>query len=138
MPNEIRRLVFSNQELDAALRHYGTIYDVRFPEGKIIKSTFAVEGGGSGEGKFGDFTTKYNVEDRDKNLIVTFFNEKTFEHKMFSVTSDFISGALIQSCLDNNIPIPRRSRKKLDVTGFNVCLDIIIESEKASSLELED
>lgn len=138
MPNEIRRLVFSNQELGDALRHYGRVYDVGFPDGKIIKSAFADEGSGSGHGKFGDFTSQYNVEDRDKSLIVTFFNEKTFEHKMYSVTSDFISGALIQHCLDNSIPIPRRSRKKLDVTGFNICLDIIIENEEAGSLELAD
>lgn len=138
MPSEVRRLVFSNNELSAALAHYGKMYDIHFPDGKIIKVTLAQEDSGGGERNWGDFSAQYNVEDGNANLIITFFNESNFEHKMFSVTSDFVSGALIQHCLDNNVPIPRRSRKKLDVTGFNACLDITIDGDEISKIQLAD
>lgn len=140
MPSEVRRLVFFHSELSDALKRYGEKYNVNFPEGKILKAKLA--SGAEYElhtqkSQPQELSQQYNVKDIKSSIIVTFFNEATFEHKYFNLTSEFVAAALIQYCLDSKIPLPRNGKKKLDLTEFNACLDIIIEDEEGGSLELE-
>jgi hypothetical protein len=61
-------------------------------------------------------------------LTLTFFDEKTLEQKFYNLTSDFVSSALVEYCLTNKIMMPKSAEKRLDVTEFNICLDINMEN----------
>lgn len=144
MPKEVRRLVFSHAESTHAILEYGQKFNMSFPKGKIIRAKFA----GTAEYEFHtmkDFKSPvhrtYNVQKRESSVIVTFFDEETFEHKYFNLTADFIATALIEFCLQNKVMLPRSSSKELDLTEFNICLDIKFEnrtSADAPPLSLDD
>lgn len=127
MATEIRRLVFSHAESTKALQDFGEKYKVQFPQGRVIRAKFA----SIAEYEFHSmkqFQTSlhkdYNVEGQPLSVIVTFFDEKTLEHKFFNLTADFITEALIEYCINNKIMLPKTAKKKLDISEFNICLDI--------------
>lgn len=127
MATEIRRLVFSHAESTRAINEFGKKFGMHFPEGKIIRAVFA----GIAEYEFHSMKqfkpaihSDYNVEGKEKSVILTYFDEKTLEHKFFNVTADFVSGALIEYCLANKIILPKAAKKTVDVTEFNIALDI--------------
>lgn len=151
MPAELRRLVFSHKETTEALLAYGKEENIPFPKGKMIRAKYA----GNAEyelhsmkGKQTGVNKNFNVDDQDRAIIVTFFDEETFEHKFFNLTADFISAALIKFCIEQKIMLPRDARKSLDLTEFNVCMDVVIDnlnggsgagaSLDSGSLSLED
>ncbi|MBP9867554.1 MAG: hypothetical protein KBC88_01325 [Alphaproteobacteria bacterium] len=132
MVTEVRRLLFSHSETTKAIKDYGEKFHMVFPEGKVIRVRFA--------GTYGhEFHTMkqfktplhgtYNIEENVKAVTITFFNESTFEQKFFNLTADFVSGALIEYCIHNQIMMPKQAKKSLDVTDFNVCLDINYENK---------
>ena len=130
MPTEIRRIVFLHTESTAAIIAYGQRFNMSFPQGKIIRASFTnkVDYESLNSQQFQSPTNnQYNVEQKPRAVIITFFDEKSLEHKFVNLTSDFISGALIEYCVNNKIMIPKTSRKSLDITEFNLCLDIHIE-----------
>lgn len=131
MPKEIRRLVFSHAESTNAIVEYGKKFNMSFPKGQIIRAKFA----GVAEYEFHtmkDFKSPvhrtYNVQEKQSAVIITFFDEMTFEHKYFNLTADFVSAAMIEFCLHNKIMLPRAASKSLDLTEFNICLDVNFES----------
>ena len=146
MATEIRRLIFSHAESTAALTSYGKKVDLKFPQGKIIRARFA----GSAEYEFHSMKQvkfpiegDYNVKDSARAVTLTFFDEKTLEQKYYNVTADFISSALIEYCIANKIMLPKAAEKRLEMTEFNICLDIGMENkteqtEALQELRLED
>ncbi len=130
MPSEVRRIVFTHQESTSAILSYGERYNMTFPNGRIIRAAFtgtAEYDANSMRNFQSPLNTQYNVEKKSRAVIVTFFDEKTLEHKFVNLTTDFISGALIDYCLNHKIIIPKTALKTLDVTEFNLCLDIHME-----------
>jgi len=145
MPSEIRRLVFYHSEVTEALTNYGKDHGMDFPKGKVISAKlmnetehdFHTQKFKKLEPTEGfDLSDEYNIRKMSVSILVVFFDEETFDHKYFSLSSEFISSALIRYCINNAIPIPRRGKKKLDLTEFNVCLDIVIDSDNLESLSL--
>lgn len=151
MPQELRRIVFTHLESTEALINYGKKFSMTFSAGNIIRATFA----GTSEYELhsmkkhqNPIQQQYNVESKGRSVIVTFFDSKTFEHKYFNLTADFISSALIEYCIANKIMLPKAAQKNLDITEFNIVLDVAIDASKggntdpfggsASSLSLED
>jgi len=131
MAIEIRRLIFSHSESTAAVREYGNKNNVSFPDGKIIRARFT----GTAEYEFHsmkDFKSPiqgdYNVKDSPRAVTLTFFDEKTLEQKFYNLTADFVSSALIEYSIANKIMLPKQAEKRLDVTEFNICLDINMEN----------
>ncbi len=131
MPREIRRLVFTYQEATIAITEYGKKYNISFPKGRIIHAKFAsvseYELHNMKEFKSPIHRT-YNVKEKRSAVIITFFDEDTLEHKYFNLTADFISAALIEYSLNNKIMLPKNASKEMDVTEFNICLDINYEN----------
>jgi len=132
MPSEIRRLMFHHSELYDAITHYGDQLGYRFPGVKIIAAKLA------SKAEYDFHTQKhfktplsqeYNINEMKNSVVVTFFDEATFEHKYYNLPARFISESLIEYCLANKIPLPKNSKKKLDLTEFNVCLDIIMDDQ---------
>ncbi len=131
MATEIRRLIFSHSESTAAIKSYGNKNNVSFPEGKIIRARFT----GTAEYEFhsmkgmkSSIQGEYNVKDSPRAITLTFFDEKTLEQKFYNMTADFVSSALIEYCVENKIMMPKKAEKTLDVTEFNICLDISMET----------
>jgi hypothetical protein len=100
MPNEYRRLVFSNEELRQALdTHLGSA--AMLPGGRLENLRFGKES--------------------DDELIATFEGS---DHAMETVLSiSLVTAALIKQCLINGIPLPRRARKWITLSGDSVALD---------------
>lgn len=146
MPHEIRRIVFSYIESKDAIVAYGKKFDMSFAEGNIIRATFA----GSSEYELHSMrqnqnylNEQYNIEQKPRSVIVTFFDSKSLEHKYFNLTSDFISSALIEYCIAQKIVLPKAAKKSLDITEFNIVLDIATDVIKhgqpePTSFTLED
>ncbi|GEM_PF-1009228 len=131
MATEIRRLIFSHSETTTAIRNAGAAHGMKFPEGRIIRARYA----GNAEYEFHSMKSfkapiqgDYNVKETPKAITLTFFDEKTFEQKFINLTADFISAALIEYCINNKIMMPKNAEKILDLTEFNVCMDINLES----------
>ena len=141
MPSEIRRMVFFHGELADALRDFGQKYDVEFPNGKVIKASLASKAEYELHTQNAlpamPLAKEYNVKQLSNSIIVTFFDEASFAHKYFNLASDFISAALIHYCIQHKIPIPKAGRKKLDVTEFNICMDIVLDSDETANIQLE-
>ena len=143
MPSEIRRIIFTNTEATKAILAYGARFDVKFPIGKITRARAA------GTNEFQDLHmhkfhselhTEYNIAEQKNSVIITFFDELTFEHRYFDLRADFITAALIVYCRENQIMIPRNSLKKLGFSDLNMTLDIHYELRLSGSdplLELE-
>jgi hypothetical protein len=136
MAKELRRIVFSHAESTEALAAYGKKYNMVFPAGNIIKANFA----GSSEYEFHSMKQhinpiqhQYNVEQKARSIIVTFFDSTTFEHKYFNLTADFVSAALIEYCIENKIILPKQARKSIDVSEFNIVLDVSTEPQKVAT-----
>lgn len=115
MPTEYRRMVFPNRELRQALTQYGGEGRDPFPPGDII-SVSLPKGGGD--------TVQVTVLDTARN--VTF-------------TADFpvaqIAAALIRYCIENKVPIPKKSRKSLRLMGDNLALDIVIRERNLVDID---
>jgi hypothetical protein len=138
MPKELRRIVFSHPESTQALVTYGQKFNMTFPAGNIIKANFA----GSSEYEFHSMKQQthplhhqYNVEQKPRSIIITFFDPQTLEHKYFNLTADFISAALIEYCISNKIILPKAAKKSIDVSEFNIVLDVSTEGRKNPATE---
>ncbi|PZP55440.1 MAG: hypothetical protein DI586_06850 [Micavibrio aeruginosavorus] len=148
MPQELRRIVFSHSESTEALIAYGKKFDMLFSSGNIIRANFA----GNSEYEFhsmkqhqSSVQKQYNIEQKPRSVIVTFFDAKTLEHKYFNLTADFISSALIEYCIAHKIILPKQAKKSLDISEFNIVLDVAIDTLRVSEdgststgLSLED
>lgn len=144
MPEELRRIVFNYAEISEAITHYGAQYKLNFPVGKVVRAKM----GSNMEYEINSlkdhpspFHQDYNVTNRKFAVILTFFDEKTFENKYINVTADFIASALIDYCIRHQIMIPKSGQKMLEITDFNICLEIKFHAGTEHSgpiLSLED
>lgn len=146
MAIEIRRLIFNHNEAIEAIKTYGAKNGITFPNGKIVRVKFA----GTAEYEINNLKqmksevqSAYNVKEDARAAIVTIFSEDTLEQKYFNLTANFISIALIEYCILHKIMLPRDAEKSLDMTDFNICLDIsrdnFTDGDKSSTrLTLED
>ncbi len=132
MVTEIRRLLFSHSETTKAIKDYAEKFHIIIPEGKVVRVRFAGAHGHEFH-TMKHFKTPlhgtYHIEENVKAVIITFFNEITFEQKFFNLTADFVSGALVEYSIHNQIMMPKQAKKSLDITEFNVCLDIKYENK---------
>ena len=127
MATEIRRLIFTHNEAIEAIKAYATQNGITFPSGKIVRAQFA----GSAEYEINslkqiksDVQKSYNVKENPRAVILTIFSSETLEQKYFNLTANFISIALIEYCIKHKIMLPKDAEKSLDLTDFNICLDI--------------
>ena len=127
MPTEVRRLVFAHAETTQALHAYGDKNGVTFAKGKVIRAKF----GHDSDFEFHtmrdhaqEIQQTYNVLEKRKSVIVTIFDDATLEHKYYNLTADFVALALIEYCIAQKIILPKEATKELDITEFNICLDI--------------
>lgn len=113
MPTEIRRLVFSNNELVEALHAYSQTSDEKIPEG--------------------DVRTCKAVDEKTIAVRLEIENRHTQETYQVNLRHEFVGAALLGFCFDKGIPVPRESEKSLQISGDNIALTIV---RKAGSRRL--
>lgn len=135
MPKEVRRIVFSHQETSRALGGYGKKFNMAFPEnGNLLKASY------SPSPEFNIHTLKQMQEahqapdHKPRSIVLTFFDNKTMEHKYFTLPEDFILSALTDYCIEQKILLPKTAKKTLDVTEFNIVLDLASDSQEETFL----
>jgi hypothetical protein len=100
MPNEYRRLVFSNDELRQALdAHLGSA--ALLPGGRLENLRFS--------------------DRSDDQLIATFAGGAHALETVLNIS--LVTAALIKQCLINGIPLPRRAQKWITLFADGVALD---------------
>ena len=138
MPKEVRRIVFSHSETASALISYGKKFNMIFPEnGKLLKVVYSTAPEFDISAIKQMQESHQTADPKPRPIILTFFDHKTLEHKYFTLPDEFILSALKEYCMEQKILLPKTAKKSLDLTEFNVVLDLSSESEE-KGLALED
>jgi hypothetical protein len=105
---ESRSIIFSDEELFLALRPVMESKGIR-PDVPLKNITVRLNGEGA-------VTTVFNLNDTTEAI--------TFE-------SDEIGPAILNHCIDQDIPLPRGSYKELSIRGDHIALIVRLESGAA-------
>ena len=113
MPNEARRLSFSNAELKEAVRDNPDRKEKNVPSG--------------------DVTDIISVRPGHTLLFeVTYFDFATHKESTIRIDENEALDAVITYCRARSIPLPRASRKALRVIDQKLCLDVLVGEAVAS------
>ena len=108
MPTETRQLIFSNEELVAALTSHNRMAVDKLFVGRIIGCSVLPE-----EALTVRLTIRHETTNNDYDMIFG---------------ADVIGAALIRYCLEINIPLPRRAQKRFGVVdghaAISMCFDV--------------
>jgi len=106
MPTELRRLVFSSDELAEALTSYSRASGPVLPDGDIVHC---------------------RIIDGDELAInVKVLPDLGGEVQTVRIGSELLGSALIRFCQDRRIPVPRHAEKTLQAIGQNVAMTLTI------------
>lgn len=109
MPTETRQLVFSDEELIAALTSHNRMATDKLFVGRIISCRLQ-----SGEQPTVRLTIRHETTNNDYDM-------------MFG--AEVIGTALIRYCLEINIPLPRRAQKRYGVVGGCAAISMRFEAQ---------
>jgi hypothetical protein len=102
MPEEYRRLVFSDMEVIAAVKEQSLRSKDPIPTGKL----------------------KFLTIDGGSNPYVHFAVDLPEGDKAFRIEGAVLAAALIRYCIDNSIPIPQKAQKLLSSKDHQIVMDI--------------
>lgn len=105
MPTELRKLVFSKQELEAAIIAHNRSAAEKLPSGPVTKC----------EVQKPDDVIKVALEVTD---------QRTGETHKIDLNSAYLAAALLRFCIEKKIPLPRDSSKSLQVVGDSLALNV--------------
>lgn len=117
MPTERRRMTFSNAEVSNALISFYKKKEMPLPKSRDVIAA--------------------KIEEREDGSDVLLYHPKTedtcLKTKPTILPINTAAAVLINFCMENNIPVPRRQKKALTVDGDN--LVIVIRSDIAEEDE---
>ena len=102
MPEEFRRLIFSDTEVISAVFSQSRKSKDEIPSG----------------------TMKFLTIGGDREPFVRFAIETAEGDKPFKFEGPFLAAALIRFCMDKNIPMPQKSRKVIAAKDLRLIMDI--------------
>jgi hypothetical protein len=108
MPTEIRQLLFSDEELIAALISHNRMAVDKLFVGRIISCSLL-----PGEALTVRLTIRHETTNNDYDM---------------NFSSDVIGAALIRYCLEINIPLPRRAQKRFSVINGRAAISMSFEA----------
>jgi hypothetical protein len=111
MLKEIRSILFSEQELEDALKLFNTAVQAILPTGRII--SFRVSG------------------NKETAVRVNVVAPKDGEVSEVVLASSHVAAAMLHYCIQNGIPVPRKAKKKIELIDGNLALTLTLESLKA-------
>ena len=107
MPDEFRRLTFSNAELKDAVRDNPERKDKKMPRGDVTDVT--------------------SVRSEASFLFeVTYFDFAKHKERKVRIDEDEALAAVLSHCKARGIPLPRASQKVLRVIDQRFCLDVLV------------
>jgi hypothetical protein len=104
LPTELRRIVFSHDELRQALDTHLGQQRSKLPAGRVVSVRFAGEDRSE---------VVLGIEDRRKGL-----------DQLVAVTASHVAAALLRYCFNNSVPMPKDAQKSLVIAGENIALEI--------------
>ena len=110
MPVELRKILFAEEELKAAVIDYCLRSKIRLPETYIDSL---------------DIT-----EDAEACVILNYATDHTTDISDVKLSRDQVAAALIRYCGDNKIPLPRNARKILQPGDEGIALLINIQWDR--------
>ena len=108
MPTETRQLIFTNDEVIAAMTSHYRIAVEKLFVGTIVQCRLAPE--------------------PDVSLRLTIRHETTKNTYDLVFGPDAIEPALIRYCLELNIPLPRKAAKTLSASSGSIAMTILLDS----------
>lgn len=106
MPTELRRLIFSREELVKAISNFREVSGNGIPAGNIVYCQI--------------------MRNSDLSVSVKFLPEGESQFQSEQLGVDIIGPALMKYCLDHKIPLPRNSEKAIEVIGENIAMTVSI------------
>ena len=112
MPTEMRRIVFSNEELMNALNLFNSPNIPKLSEGRIAAAS---------------------VDPDDKsNIILKFISYNRDEGRDIVISISNLGAVLISFCIKNKIPMSKKAGKTLKIIGDNVSLELFFGNDQIS------
>lgn len=110
MPTEMRRIVFSNEELLNAINFFNSPDIPKLPEGVITSASVD-------PANKANIALKFNSYNRDaeRNIVISIAN---------------LGAVLINYCIKNKIPMSKRAGKTLKIIGDNVALELVFGNDQ--------
>ena len=108
MPTEIRKVVFSEEEIVKAILSQNHHSRRKLPPGDIVK----IKANGGSE----------------PNLELTVFDPEAEKPKTINLGAPYLAAAMLRFCFENKIPIPRHADKSVEILGSSVALSISINA----------
>src|SRR3954467_8090639 len=99
MPSELRRIVFSNDELRQALDAYYLGIGKSLPVGYVRSARFAAD---------------------PAQIVITIYDRREDQTHEAALNAAQVAAALIKFCFAHRIPIPKHAQKSLALSGDNV------------------
>jgi hypothetical protein len=106
MLREIRSILFSQQELENAVKLFHNSVQAILPSGKII--SFEVAG------------------ENEPTLNVNVMAEPEGEMSAVKMGTAHLAAAMLNYCIKNGIPVPRRAKKKIELIEGNLALTLTL------------
>lgn len=102
MPEEFRRLIFSDMETVSAVMQQSRRSKDPIPTGKMSFLTIA----------------------GDKVPYISFAIDAESGEQRFKIEGNQLAAALIRYCMDNHIPIPQKAQKVVSAKDHQIIMDI--------------
>lgn len=112
MPTEMRRIVFSNEELLNAINFIISPNIPKLVDGRILSASFA--------------------EDNHKSINLIFESYNRDELRTISISASNIGSILINYCIKNKIPMSKKASKSVKIIGDNISLELIFGADQIS------
>ena len=113
VPRELRKIIFTAEELVHAVKSYDRVTDAFLPPGEV---------------------RAVRVEQQGGVRLVVSLQLDTVGARDVDVSLEEVIELLIRACLENNIPIPRRADKFLAVLDGDLAMVMDIVDEDASGV----
>ncbi len=110
MPTEMRRIVFSNEELMNAINFFNSPNIPKLTDGII--------------------TVASADPDNKADIVLKFKSHNRDEERNIAISSAILGAALMSYCLKNKIPMSRRASKSLKIIGDNVSLELVFGNDQ--------
>lgn len=104
MPSEVRRLVFSLEELMLLVSSFIKSTDTEIPRGKVMD---------------------FKIASETPLKVTLFVHAETGRQVVHDIGEIFISAAMIDYCMRNRIPISKRAQKSVKMLNGQFVLDMI-------------
>ena len=117
MPTELRRIVFSDDELREAIVIYNRKSRDKLPPGDILCCDIS--------------------EDKEISVTLRVMDPVEAEAKTINLGTSYLGACLVYYCIHNKIPMPKSANKLLQVIGSNLALNVTKDAREQKLFEIE-